>query len=694
METYQQLIDECLRRINEAEVMLTRPRSPESESRLDHERIMRELVARHRALEIILAGLERRALAAGLSTPTPPAQWGAAQEAMRQDPVAIVRNWAAVGGDMAVVEIWAGDQEVAQWRSLLPPDSEAVFAQSTMPRGAQLALLESARGSLPQQLLLCGLIYERPGAALTPELLVALRGLDLERPESLQDALFILDAGVPLEQIVAVRKLFAEHRDVARGELLTILNEVGSDLHAAETRLARLQALGLDRGREHRLMELSQRAREEVMEAWEAEWRLKEQQAEKTLGGANKRKAKKKVQTEKEESRALLDLDRVVIEREGQLLSMYRGLDDEQRGGLDGNLAALPVPACTRLAALLTPAHVAGMPPELLEQLSRLKDDELSLFAGVDPRALAEHVDGTLLSELVQQRRDLGAAFDRLVRRFSPMILQNLTADCKPAILKKFPEHLDVGAAKVLGRGGTARLLNRVQPDVIDALLAAFPPGVLADIVARLDHFMAALADPAGLIALLRTVPVNVAGDLLMAGAGQGGFSVAEVNNMLAINHDPAAVTELLVCNSAAGLSMGDLQLMLSGNPHATGGDLRTSICDVVLATAQADLTGRTLQLLLDSGAAQITYVDTFTTTTEEVNGGDTSEYKVCFRQIGQTTFDHYSYWVIHIHRQKGEARNSPHAIAAHLKKFPDRKKKVAERRHVGAGIVGYCRSL
>ena len=104
-----------------------------------------------------------------------------------------------------------------------------------------------------------------------------------------------------------------------------------------------------------------------------------------------------------------------------------------------------------------------------------------------------------------------------------------------------------------------------------------------------------------------------------------------------------------------------------------------------------ATITSPQLMMLLDESYARVIYDSTFKTTTEGSSGGDTEEYKV------QTKGPNGSWapvrWVIHLHRKFGDSKASV-PIASHIKRWEERKLKVAHRIPVESALAAKCREV
>jgi hypothetical protein len=107
-----------------------------------------------------------------------------------------------------------------------------------------------------------------------------------------------------------------------------------------------------------------------------------------------------------------------------------------------------------------------------------------------------------------------------------------------------------------------------------------------------------------------------------------------------------------------------------------------------------AVLTAPILGMLIAENHAAFSYGSTFKTETESFSGGDTEEYMVetwdppaAPHQPGAWV----TRWVLHIHRKKGESKAAA-PIAAHLKRYEQRKLKDAARIPVGSGLAADAR--
>jgi hypothetical protein len=159
--------------------------------------------------------------------------------------------------------------------------------------------------------------------------------------------------------------------------------------------------------------------------------------------------------------------------------------------------------------------------------------------------------------------------------------------------------------------------------------------------------------------------------------------------NLLPKAKDPASLLQVIETNV---LAPNKLDTLLQDNPGKTGPELRLAAAKQLLSQAEDKLDGNMLLLLLEEKLAEARYLETFQTNDEKGKGGDTDEYKVCLWDESLKQYNSYAYWVIHIHRSRGQSSKGESSAAAHIKTFADRKKKDASRWSISSKVVGLCR--
>lgn len=165
-----------------------------------------------------------------------------------------------------------------------------------------------------------------------------------------------------------------------------------------------------------------------------------------------------------------------------------------------------------------------------------------------------------------------------------------------------------------------------------------------------------------------------------------------------ALRRQPSILEGLLSTNrglSVAGLDESVLSGVIaeaSRRPENRGEATAASGAPYTVWRHLSTLTGNDLELLLAENRARLEYVSTFETTTEQTNGGDTSEYQVRFWDFDNNRWSDRCPWVVHIHRGKGQSRTGSAYSAAHLKRWRQRTLKEAMRVPVPSSIVKRCR--